>query len=162
MKRVLTLFLAAVLVLSASGCGIKRKIEDKIGEKVFEEITDGNVDVEDDEITIKGEDGSEFSFGGTEWPEHELMKDIPKFDKGTIGSVSTSDVIIMIMVEGVEREDYDSYCEKIKEDFTVDPVEMTLDNLITFAASNDKGVYVQVSYNIDESNFYLNVSKADQ
>lgn len=166
MKRLFTLFLAAVLLLSASSCGIKRRIEDKIGEavgeKMIEKMTGQEVDVEGDEITVKGEDGSEISFGSTEWPDNELMKGIPKFEKGTISEVTKSDVLNIIIFTDVKQKDYENYRDKIKEAFTVNPVDMTLDDLITYAGSNEKGVYVQISFNMDDNTVTFSASKSDE
>lgn len=166
MKRLFTLFLAAVLLLSASSCGIKRRIEEKIGEevgeKMIEKMTGQEVDVEGEEITVKGEDGSEISFGSGEWPDNELMKGIPKFDKGTISEVTKSDVLNIILITDVKQKDFENYRDKIKEDYTVNPVDMKMDNLITYAGSNEKGVYVQISFNTDDNSLTFSVSKSEE
>ncbi len=166
MKRLFTLFLATVLLLSASSCGIKRKIEDKIGEavgeKMIEKMTGQEVDVDGDEITVKGEDGTEITFGSNEWPDNELMNEIPKFNEGSIVEATKSDALNVILINDVKQKDFENYRDKIKEKFTVDPVDISLDNVITFGGSNEKGIYVQVSYSIDDSTFTLSVSKNEE
>lgn len=166
LKRLFAMFLAAVLLLSASGCGIKRRIEDKIGEavgeKMIEKMTGQEVDVEGDEITIKGEDGAEITFGSGEWPDNELMKDVPKFEKGTIADVTKSDSLNMILFTDVKQKDYENYRDKIKEAFTVDAVDLKMDNVITYAGSNGKGVYIQISFNTDDNTVTFSVTKSDE
>ena len=41
MKKVLIVFLVLVLILSMSGCGVKKKIENKIGEAIGDKIIEG-------------------------------------------------------------------------------------------------------------------------
>lgn len=163
MKKIISLFLAVLLVLSVSGCGIKQKIQDKIGEKigekVLEKVTDSKVDVQGDKITVKGEDGKEVSMGGTEWPEKDIMKDIPKFEKGTIDYVTESEDLIMILINEVKKEDYEKYFEKIKEIFAEESYSMDSDGISSYGAGDGKGRYFQISYSSDDSTLSLNVSK---
>lgn len=166
MKKVLILSFAAILVLSLTGCGIKKKIENKIGEaigeKVVEGITNSNVDLDGDKITIKGEDGTEVTMGGTEWPENDLLKDVPKFDKGTINGVTESDALVMILIDNVEQKDFESYCEEIKKRFTENSMSFDIDDVISYGADNGKGVYAQVAYNTSDSTLSINISKMQE
>jgi len=73
MKKILALFLVFVFIFSMSGCGVKKKIENKIGEAIGEKIIEGaigqKVDVDGDQVTLEGDDGSKFTIGGGEWPK---------------------------------------------------------------------------------------------
>ncbi|MDF2675351.1 MAG: hypothetical protein K0R09_3623 [Clostridiales bacterium] len=162
MKKVFIWFLVSILVVSATGCGLKRKIENKIGEKIFEGATGGKVDVKGEEVTIKGEDGEEVTFGSTEWPDSDLMKDIPKFTQGNITSVTKSDEIVMILIEEVEQKDFESYCEGIKKDFTEEVVNFEMDDVMSFGASNGKGIYVQVIFNTSDRTLNINSTKQEE
>jgi hypothetical protein len=166
MKKAFSLLLVSILVISITGCGIKRKIQDKIGEaigeKVIEGITDSKVNVEGDKVTIKGEDGTEFSMGSTEWPESDLLKDIPKFDKGSINNVTKSDAMVMIYIEGVEKKDYEDYSEEIKKNFTENTTSMVMDDIISYGGQNGKGVYVQLIYSTKEGTLNINSTKQEE
>ena len=95
MKKVLVVFLVLVIILSMSGCSVKKKIENKIGEAIGEKIIEGatgqNVDVQGDKVTIKGEDGSKLTLGGGEWPKNDLIKNIPEFKGGKIESAMSTE-----------------------------------------------------------------------
>lgn len=163
MKKVFISILAAILILSLAGCGIKQKIENKVGEavgeKVLEGVTDGKVNVDGDKVTVKGEDGTEVTFGGTEWPKSELLKDVPKFDNGKIISVSESEEIVMILIEEVEKKDFESYCEKIKNNFTEETMSAEMDGTISYGGADGKGVYIQLVYSTSDSSFGITATK---
>lgn len=80
MKKILIGLLAFVVVFSLTGCGVREKLEKKaeeeFTEKILEEAGAGDVDVDGEKITIKGESGEEVTFGGGEWPTSELAKSI--------------------------------------------------------------------------------------
>lgn len=162
MKKVFIWFLVSMLVISGTGCGLKRKIENKIGEKILEGATGGKLDVKGDKVTIKGEDGTEVTMGGNEWPDNDLVNGVPKFKKGTIISVTESEAIIMIYIDGVEKEDFESYCEELKNDFTEDTVNFEMDDVMSFGAANDKGVYSQVVYNTADKTLNINFTKEEE
>lgn len=163
MKKAGILLLAAMLILSLSGCRIKQRIENKIGEKISEKVlegaTDGKVNVDGDKVTIKGEDGTEVTLGGTEWPKGKLAKDLPEFGKGTIISVTESDEIVMVLIEGVEKKDFEGYWEEIKEDYTEEAISMEMEDVITYGGGDGKGAYVQVVYNTTDSTFTISATK---
>jgi uncharacterized lipoprotein len=165
MKKVLSLLIAAMFVLSLAGCGVKKKIENEIGEKIGEKIVEGatnsNVDIDGDKVTVKSEDGTEVTFGGNEWPENEIMKDIPKFDKGTINSATASDELNIIIVDGVEKEDFQNYWEKLKDRFSQEPFSLEADDILSYGGRDEKGVSVQLTYNSSDKTFSLSVSKSN-
>ena len=50
MKRLL-FAMAALLMVSFSGCGLKQKAEEKMAEQFIESIAGGKVDLKDDSVT---------------------------------------------------------------------------------------------------------------
>jgi ABC-type phosphate/phosphonate transport system substrate-binding protein len=166
MKKVLSLLIAAMFVLSLTGCGMKNKIENKIGEKIGEKIvegtTDNKVDIEGDKVTVKGEDGSEVTFGGNEWPKNDLMKDIPKFEKGTINTAAASEELNMIIIEGVEKKDFQNYWEKLKDRFSKEPFSLETGDTLSYGGVDEKGIGAQFSYNSSDKSFTLSISKSKQ
>lgn len=165
MKKVLSLLIAAMFVLSLAGCGMKKKIENEIGEKIGEKLVEGatnsNVDIEGDKVTVKGQDGTEVTFGGNEWPENEIMKDIPKFEKGTMNSATASDELNIIIIDGVEKEDFLNYWGKLKDRFTQEPFSLEADDVLSYGGRDEKGISVQLSYNTSDKTFTLSVSKSN-
>ncbi|HHV17378.1 MAG TPA: hypothetical protein GXZ27_00735 [Thermoanaerobacterales bacterium] len=163
MKKVLVVFLVLVIILSMSGCSVKKKIENKIGEAIGEKIIEGatgqNVDVQGDKVTIKGEDGSKLTLGGGEWPKNDLIKNIPEFKGGKIESTMSTEESVVMSLESVEQKDFEKYLENIKKDFTEDAFEMNSDEVISYAGLNEKSVQVQLTYEIENKSLSIVVAK---
>ena len=166
MKRMLVLFLALAIVLSLAGCGVKAKIESKvsdaIGEKVLEDLSGGNVDVSGDTVKIKGDDGTEVTFGSTKWPNSDLIKNIPEFKDGKITSVMDSETFSMIILEEVKEKDFTNYYDNIKKNFKEDAFEMNSNGAILYTAGNGKGFTVQLSYEAAKETFSISASQAEK
>ena len=166
MKKVLSLLIAAMLVISLAGCGIKNKVENKIGEKIGEKVVEGatgnKVDIDGDKVTVKGEDGTEATFGGKEWPDNDIMKDIPKFEKGTLTGTTASEELNIIMIEEVEKKDFQNYWEKIKDRFSNQPFSLEADDVLSYGGVDEKGIGVQLAYNSADKSFTFSISKSKQ
>lgn len=161
MKKALSLLLAAIFVLSLTGCGIKKKIENKIGEAIGEKVLGDKVDLDGDKVTVKGEDGTEVTFGSNEWPKNDIMNDIPKFEKGTVSSVTSSDALVIIYMEGVEKKDFEDYWEKLKDRFSEETLNLQMDDTLSYGGKDKNGIYLQLVYNSSDSTFGLTVSKSE-
>ncbi len=163
MKKVLIMFLVLVLILSMSGCGVKKKIENKIGEAIGEKIIEGatgqKIDIQGDKVTVKGEDGSKLTLGGGEWPKNDLIKNIPEFKNGKIESTMSSEESVVMFIENVEQKDFEKYLENIKKDFTEDAFEMNSEEVISYAGANGKSVQVQLTYEIENKSLSIVVAK---
>jgi|LSQX01.2.fsa_nt_gb hypothetical protein len=166
MKKVLIMFLVLVLILSMSGCGVKKKIENKIGEAIGEKIIEGatgqKLDIQGDKVTVKGEDGSQLTLGGGEWPKNDLIKNIPEFKGGKIESAMSSEESVVMFIESVEQKDFEKYLENIKKDFTEDAFEMNSDDLISYGGANGKSVQVQLTYERENKNLSIAVAKKSE
>lgn len=159
MKRVLVWVILFTLVLTATGCGAKKKAEEALAEKIFEKATDSKIDIKGDKITIKDEQGQEVTFGTTEWPKSDLGKSIPEFKTGTITSVMDSPDYILVALEKVTKNEMTTYMDTIKSDFKKDPFEMTSEGVVSYMASNDKGIAIQITYVEEDGVITINVSK---
>lgn len=150
MKKFIAGLLTVLLVMSLAGCGVNEKLENKIEEEftenILEEAGAGDVDVEGDKVTFKGESGDEMTFGGGEWPTSELAKSIPEFEDGVITSVVDSLEAVMITLESVKKEDASTYMKSIKDKFPQESYEATMDGLTTISGVNDSGIGVTIFY----------------
>lgn len=154
MKRIVVSVVVLILVTLFAGCGVKDKMEEKageaLGEKIIEEMTGGNVDIDGDTITVEGEDGEEAVFGETKWPSSSLAKKIPEFKDGKVTSVMNMDQALVIFLEEVAAKDFVDYLDDIKKDYAEEVYEVNSDNAITYSAANSEGVRVQLVY-MDET-----------
>lgn len=151
MKKLAVLFLVTVLIVLPAGCGVKEKIENKVSEKLTETIIEKavgdentKVDIDGDKITVKNEDGEELTIGGSEWPQVDYL---PEFKAGNIISVvKDGEGYVMIVLEEVEKKDYENYLEDIKKEFTEDVNQMELDEYTLFEGKNGKGYLVVIQF----------------
>lgn len=163
MKKVLIGLLVFALALSLTGCGAKKKLEEKAGEALAEKILkDAGVDadIDGDKVVIRGEDGQELTIGSGEWPTSDLAKSIPEFKDGKIASVMEADDSLFIMIEEISDEEFTAYLEEIKEDFTESTYEMSTGTGMMYSAANSEGIGVLLTYEKD-AGFSIAVSLAD-
>ena len=146
MKKKLIYLFMFVMVLSLTGCGTKQKLEEKVAEKVIEDASGGKVDIDGDTIKMQGKDGEDITIGGTKWPNSDLVKNIPKFEDGTIISVMETKDTSIINLDQVKKEDFVKYLEEIKKDYTEEAYEVTSEGNVTYGANNVDGISVQIFY----------------
>lgn len=160
MKKILICLLTFALLFSLTGCGAKEKLDEKVAEKIFEEAGGGDLDIDGDKVTIKGDDGEKVTFGDNKWPTSELAKNIPEFKDGTVNGMLESADSIVITLESVKEEDVSLYWETIKKDFPNDVYEMNSSDFSTFSGSNGEGLTVSLVY-MDEI-LTITVTKTQQ
>lgn len=155
-KKIISLLLVVFMIAVVGGCGVKDKVNEKITEKVTEGVInkaldgEGTVDIDGGKVTIKGEQGEEFSFGDTEWPEKGAAQLLPKFTKGKISSVMNSDTVCGIIIEEVEKSDFEQYVEAVKaQGYTTEPLEFTTDTSSAYSALKDENTRVSVQYDLE-------------
>lgn len=146
MKKIRICLLTFILLFAFVGCGAKEKLEEKIAEKVFEGAGGGDLDIDGDKITIKGDNGETMTFGDSVWPASELAKNIPEFKDGTVNGVMETPDSLVITVESVQKEGAFSYFETIKKDFPQDAIEMNAQDTVTFSGNNDAGINITLMY----------------
>lgn len=164
MMKILFVLLALALILSVTGCGIKEKLGQMAGEAIVENILKDaglDVDVNGDNLVIKGEDGEELKIGGSEWPRKSaLAKYIPELKVGTIVSSMQSDEAIYLLIEEVPQKDFNDYLEQIKETFNVDSYEASTEGTTSYSAKNGEGCGVLLIYSL-EGELNITVSKTE-
>ena len=157
MKKLSVALLVILLACSLlTGCGVKEKIEQKVGEKVIEEIVgdeDVDIDIDGDKITVKGKDGETLTMGGVEWPDIDY---IPEFKKGEIISAANDgEGNVMIILEKVDRNDFEDYVEGIKKDFPEETNEMQVEEYLLFEGKNAKGEKAVIQYFINDNSLTI-------
>jgi len=151
MKRMLIWVLLLVLAFSLVGCGVKKKVQEEIGEKIAETLIekavgdkDTKVDIEGDTVKITDSSGGEVILGGTEWPD---VPDLPEFKAGKILSLAKDgEGNISVILEEVEEKDYKSYVDSIRNDFTENVVQAESEDYLLFEGKNGRGYHVAVQY----------------
>ena len=156
MKRIIALLLILALAgVGSAGCGAKDKLEEKAAEKLTEKVLEQggaqDVDIDGDTIKVKGEDGTEVTIGGTEWPDSEMGKLIPEFKDGELSGTVETPGYLMINFEEVDPSDAADYIEKNKPNFTLDNYESKADGMISWSGKNDQGL--QLALTLSDTTF---------
>lgn len=164
MKKFIILVLILLLTFSLTGCKSPTEmIGEKVGEKIVESALGGNVDIDGDKVTVKGEDGSELTFGTTEWPKDLLGNEIPKLNDGKIAYVANSDVMCMITVEEIKQSEHDDYLGKIKNaGFTENVASFSDASTSSYIAGNSEGISLQLTYNSETKELSIVAGKEEK
>ena len=180
MKYLKIIVVAAIFMLTLTGCGAKDKEKEEDSKSIFENIFDddddddeseaiteeiledasgGEVDIDGDTITVTDETGATMTFGTTDWPTSELVKTIPEFKDGVITSVTDSQDLVMISMEQVKKEDYQDYLEGIKEDYDQESFETTMSDFSSYGGYNSEGIIVQLYYESETEYMTISISR---
>ena len=120
------------------------------------------MDIDGDELTIKGDNGEEVTIGGGKWPDTELAKKLPEFTKGTIISAVTEDNNVMIFLEKVNAGDFDAYLEKIKKTYSKDAYESRTEGMVTYSGKDEAQTTVALNFINGEGTMGITISKIEQ
>jgi hypothetical protein len=146
MKKIVLGISAFLVIIFIAGCGLKDKIVEEVTDKTIENVTGGKVDIDEDKVIINGENGEKAVIGKTEWPNSELVKNIPEFDKGSIIAVYDNIDSVGISLEDIKKEDAATYYELIKKEFAEEIFESSSDDSIIYIAKNQNGTGVMLQY----------------
>lgn len=161
-RKVLVILITILMMFSLSACGVRESLNEKIVEKVSETVvekaTDGavNMDIKDGQISLKGQDGEEITFGDTKWPEDKAGAQLPKFNKGQVISVVNAEAACVIILEKVEKQDFLAYIDEIKDaGFVNNVVEFTSDTGQVYSAIKDEGEVISLLYDSESKAFHI-------
>ena len=169
MKRGNVLLLISILTTCSfllTACNMEEKISEKIAEGVMEKAAGDEVDIdidgvdvsfkteegdvtvtnEDGSFVMEGEDGSSIQSGeNVEWPTDQAAAYLPKCSAGTISYVMNSEESCIIMLDGVNQDDYDKYEQAIKDaGYTNSTVETTAEDMDLYSGASAENVTVTV------------------
>lgn len=171
LRKSLLLSISIVVLLSFVGCGYKKKVEGKFAEKVTQGILnkvageDVDIDLDSEgggvKVNVDGEEA--VSFGTAEWPKGKAAELIPQFDKGKITYAMNTNDMVMIMVEGVELEEFEEYYKSVQSHgFTEESGEMATEaSKSYFAGNKDGNSTCSLSYTPENKGMMITVSVED-
>ncbi len=116
MKRkafIISIILIVILATLTTGC--KKKIEDKIAEKIIEDATGGKVDINKDTATIKTEQGETKVGDNLKWPK-DKMGNLPELKANIIMLTEDKDkTLVFLSFDSLKKDVAEKYVESIKE-----------------------------------------------
>lgn len=157
MKKNLLLIFILIFTLTFMGCGAK----EKIAEQVIEGATGVEVDINDEEVTIEGEDGEEITIGGTEWPDSDMAKKIPEFKEGKVSSVVNSAENVMIAIEEVEKQDVLNYAKNFIDTYTYNTFIIKSQEGVTYSGTNNEGLSVSLGYTENDKSLLVSAAQGE-
>lgn len=167
LKKLLALLVVVLMIVALSGCSIREQINKKIGEAVTEGIVNqftsgADIDIDGEEIVIKGEDGEEVTFGATEWPKGEAADLLPPLRGGTVSSVMNSEKYCMIIVNDATESDYNDYVQAVQNaGFSESPFTMDSEDGLYFGASYNETTSAAITFSGDSGEMTIVVSVSE-
>ena len=163
MKRIALAAVFVLLLIIMVGC--KKKVEEvseSIVKGYLKESGEADVNIDGGTVVIKNEDGSEVTYGSTEWPTSDLVKEVPVFKNGLITGTVDSEEYSTIYMEEVNEKDALEYLKELKEKFNKNTYEMKADDIISYGGENKNGVAVVIYYDTASESISISVSKVTE
>jgi len=164
MKRKHYILLSLLITVLLIFVGCKKTIEEKIGEKITEEILESSsgadVDIDDDITTIKTEQGTTLMGTNIPWPK-DKMGDLKELKANiTMFSEDEKNTVNYIMFDGLSEDDAQKYVESIKELGYKPVYEVTSSDSLVYIGKNENGYEVNFSF-YEEGPGSLGLSKSE-
>lgn len=148
-RKIFILFILLTIIISSLTTGCKKKIEEKIAEKIIEGTTGAKVDINKDTTTIKTEQGETKIGENLKWPK-DKMGNLPEV-KANINMVMEDKeaTLGMIYFSDMKKGDAEKYIEAIKELKYESVFETSSDDGFMYSGKDEDGSEVVFSYSND-------------
>lgn len=149
-RKLFIISIMLIVILSTLITGCKKKIQEKITEKIIEDATGGNVDISKDTTTIMTEH-SETKVGlNLKWPKDKIG-DLPELKANITMVIEDYDkerdiTLAMVYFDGLKKDHAEKYVEIIKELKYESVFETTSGDGFMYSGKNEKGAEVVFSY----------------
>jgi len=163
MKKIVLAVVFAALLISLDGCkkNVEEEVSESIAESFMEDSGNGDMDM-GGTVVVKNEDGSEVSYGSTQWPTSDLVKDVPVCKSGLITGTVDSEEYSTIYMEEVKEKDALEYLRELKQKFSQNSYEVEADDIISYGGENSNGIAVVIYYDIASESISISVSKVTE
>lgn len=145
-RRPFIIFILIITVFTVFMTGCKKKIEDKITEKIVEKTTGAQVDIDKGTTTIKTGEGTTQTGQNLKWPK-DKMGNLPEL-KANINTVleNKEKTIGMIYFDGLKKDDAIKYVNSIKKLNYKSLLETTSSDGFMYSGKDEDGSEVVFSY----------------
>lgn len=160
MRKIVLAVVFAALIISLAGCkkNVEEEVSESIADSFMEDSGNGDMDI-GGTVVVKNEDGSEVSYGSTQWPTSDLVKDVPVCKSGLITGTVDSEEYSTIYMEEVKEKEALEYLKELKEKFSQNSYEVSADDIISYGGENSNGIAVVIYYDIASESISISVSK---
>lgn len=144
------IFIMIIVIIVSLMTGCKKKIGEKIAEKVIEDATGGKVDIHKDTATIKTEHGETKVGENQKWPK-DKMGDLPELKTNITMVIEDYDKekdinLGMVYFSDLKKNDAEKYVEAIKNLKYESALESSSGDGFMYSGKNEKGAEVVFSY----------------
>jgi hypothetical protein len=149
-KKVISVLLIVVMILSFSACGkITEKIAEKGIEKIIEDKTGAEVDITKDGASISVDGGSMQSGEDLDWPK-AAMGDLPEPNaKVTFMMLNEENKGGSVTFTDFDEDKAKKYVEDLKDLGFEEVMNMADTESIIFMGTSDKGEQINFSYDLE-------------
>lgn len=153
--KIFIVFILLMVVLSTLMTGCKKKVEEKIAEKIIKDATGADVDINKDTTTIKTEKGEAKIGENQKWP-NDIMGNLPELKANITMVVEDHDkendiTLGMVYFDGLKKNDAEKYIESIKELKYESIFETSSGDGFMYSGRDEEGAEVVFSYTNDGS-----------
>ncbi|MDR7855579.1 hypothetical protein [Tissierella sp.] len=147
MKNKVIVILIVILAVLSTGC--KKKLEDKIAEKIIEGASGGQVDIGKDITTIKSGTSTTQVGENIKWPK-DRMANLPEL-KANINMLveDEENILVMIYFDSLKKDDAEKFIETVKKLNYEEIVSTSSGEGFMYSGKDEDGSEVVFSYTFD-------------
>lgn len=151
--RTFIVLILLITIIATLTTGCKKKIEEKITEKIIEDVTGGKVDISKDTTTIKTEKGETKVGENLKWPK-DKMGNLPDLKANITMIMEDHDKerdinLGMVYFDSLKKDDAEKYLESIKELKYESVFETSSGDGFMYSGKNEEGAEVVFSFTND-------------
>ena len=130
MRKIVLAVVFAAFIISLAGCkkNVEEEVSESIADSFMEDSGNGDMDI-GGIVVVKNEDGSEVSYGSTQWPTSDLVKDVPVCKSGLITGTVDSEEYSTIYMDEVKEKEALEYLKELKVKFSQNSYEVSADDM---------------------------------
>lgn len=147
MKNKVLIIMIIIIAVLSTGC--KKKIEEKIAEKIIEDASGGQVDIGKDITTIKSGTSTTQMGENIKWPK-DKMANLPEL-KANINMLveDEENILVMIYFDSLKKDNAEKFIENVKKLNYEEIVSTSSGDGFMYSGKDEDGSEVIFSYTFD-------------
>ncbi|MFZ7133822.1 MAG: hypothetical protein ACOWWR_15860 [Eubacteriales bacterium] len=156
--KIIGILCVCFLIVSFSACSkIGDKIEEKVTEGVIEKATGADVDITEDGVNVKTEDGAIEVGNSMDWPS-DVMGNLTELN-ATIDSVIKANNSCSVTFSELSEEEAEVYYNDLVAKEYMDSYQMQDSDSYMYTGTDDEGAIIYFTYNISTQEGNLSIDR---
>ncbi|WP_418790825.1 hypothetical protein [Phosphitispora sp. TUW77] len=161
-NRILALLIFTFLMFGLMGCGsVEDKAAEKAAEKIVENATGAEVDINEDGVTVDSEDSSLQTGQQLDWPEDD-MGDLPEPKATITGVITVAQGACTVSFSKMTVNDAKEYMAELTKMGFKNGMNIADQESLALTGARDDGSSVTFAYNIPEQEGTITYGKITQ